>query len=81
MKYLLMLLFFLHCFALSGQEKPVTRLLVQQVEAMEVSEAVAKSIEEAIVFDIGNRKGFSVVTSAEMNATVSFSAERHNPSC
>ena len=50
--------------------KEVRKLLVQKIEAIDVEEALAKSLEEAIVLDIGNREGFSVVTSAEMLTTV-----------
>lgn len=46
------------------------KLLVDKIEAIEVEEAFARSLEEAIVLDIGRREGFSVVTSAEMGATV-----------
>jgi TolB-like protein len=46
------------------------KLLVDKIEGVDVDEAFAKSIEEALVLDIGKREGFSVVTSAEMTATV-----------
>ncbi len=46
------------------------KLLVDKIEAVEVEEAFARSLEEALVLDIGKREGFSVVTSAEMSATV-----------
>ncbi|HNT26633.1 MAG TPA: hypothetical protein PKH10_00515, partial [bacterium] len=45
------------------------KLLVDKIEAVEVEEAFARSLEEALVLDIGKREGFSVVTSAEMSAT------------
>ncbi|HSA34220.1 MAG TPA: hypothetical protein P5077_10880 [bacterium] len=48
----------------------VRKLLVDKIEAVEVEEAFARSLEEALVLDIGKREGFSVVTSAEMSATV-----------
>jgi len=46
------------------------KLLVQKVEAAGVEEAFARSLEEALVLDIGGREGISVVTSAEMQSVV-----------
>lgn len=42
------------------------KLLVQKVESAGVEEAFARSLEEALVLDVGGREGVSVVTSAEM---------------
>ncbi len=46
------------------------KLLVQKIEAVDVEEAMAKSIEEAMVLELGNRENISVVTSAEMKNVV-----------
>lgn len=56
--------------SVSPGQAAVRKLLVDKIEAVEVEEAFARSLEEAIVLDIGKREGFSVVTSAEMSATV-----------
>jgi len=57
------------------------KFLVQKIEAVDVEKAAAKSIEEAIVFDIGKRKGYSVVTSAELEQTVQFSEKGMQMGC
>lgn len=46
------------------------KLLIQKIDAVDVDIALAKSLEEALVLDIGKREGFSVVTSAELTSTV-----------
>jgi len=46
------------------------KLLVQKIAAADVDDAMAKSIEEALVLELGSRENISVVTSAEMKNVV-----------
>jgi len=57
------------------------KLLVQKVEAAGVEEAFAKSLEEALVLDIGGREGISVVTSAEMQNVVKTAQLKSETGC
>ncbi|HNZ53833.1 MAG TPA: hypothetical protein PKN76_06810, partial [bacterium] len=48
------------------------KLLVQKITGVDVEESVARTVEEAIVLNIGSRAGYSVVTSAEMESAIKF---------
>jgi len=56
----------------AGESK---KLLVQRIAGVEVDEATAKTVEEAIVLNIGKRAGYSVVTSAEMESAIKFASK------
>jgi len=64
---------------ISAQENK--RLLVQRITGVEVDASITRTVEEAIVFDIGRRKGFSVVTSAEMETAIEFAGQRMELGC
>ncbi|HNW82314.1 MAG TPA: hypothetical protein PKG52_05410 [bacterium] len=57
------------------------KLLVQKITGVDVEESVAKTIEEAIVLNIGQRSGFSVVTSAELESAVKFTEKQAQMGC
>lgn len=65
---------------LSAQSK-VKKLLVDKVEAAGVEANLAKSLEEALVLDIGKRENTSVVTSAEMQNVVKTAQLKSEMSC
>ncbi len=57
------------------------KLLVQRIAAVEVDEATARTIEEAIVLNIGKRAGYSVVTAAEMESAIKFTGQQAAMGC
>ncbi|HKU39392.1 MAG TPA: hypothetical protein VJR89_14640, partial [Polyangiales bacterium] len=46
------------------------RVLVQRVEAVSGEAQLARSLEEALVFELGRRAAFEVVSPAELEETV-----------
>lgn len=62
-------------------QNKVQKLLVEKVEAAGVEAALAKSLEEALVLDIGKRENTSVVTSAEMQNVVKTAQLKSEMSC
>lgn len=75
----LILLVFLNFLPVFAQEK--TKLLVQKIAATDVDEAMAKSIEEALVLELGSRENVSVVTSAEMKNVVKSTSVQAEMGC
>ncbi len=71
---ILMLFCFFSIFGENDKEKKADasprRILVQKIEAVDVDDALARSLEESLVLDIGNRENVSVVTSAELQNIV-----------
>ncbi len=63
--------------------KPDTpkKLLVQRIDAVGVDPSFAVSIEEAVVLNIGQRQGYSVVTPAELEQTVKFTSDKAKFGC
>jgi TolB-like protein len=57
------------------------RLLVQRFEALAVEDKLARSLEEAVVLQLGRREGISVVTPAEMEQTVEFAKTQAELGC
>ena len=57
------------------------QLLVQQIEGVDVEKTLPLTIEQAIVFNIGARKEYSVVTSAEMNEMIKFTEQKMQIGC
>lgn len=76
---------FFFSFYAAGEEQPaqskVKKLLVDKVEAAGVEANLAKSLEEALVLDIGKRENTSVVTSAEMQNVVKTAQLKSEMSC
>jgi hypothetical protein len=62
----------------AAQAAPPSRLLVQRFESVGVSEKLSRSLEEAVVLDVGQRKGMKVVSPAEMEQTCSLRAPRRS---
>ena len=60
--------------AVSGAhaQAPSQRWLVQRIEALAVDAALARSVEEAVVLQVGKREGITVVSPAELEQTVKF---------
>lgn len=59
----------------------VQRLLVQRVESVGVDTKFARSLEEAIVLEVGKRSDVSVVTAAEMEQTINFAKTKADLGC
>jgi len=57
------------------------RLLVQRIEAVGVDTKLARSLEEAVVLDIGKRAEIDVVSPAEMEQTVEAAATQAELGC
>lgn len=76
---------FFFSFYAAGEEQSaqskVKKLLVDKVEAAGVEANLAKSLEEALVLDIGKRENTSVVTSAEMQNVVKTAQLKSEMSC
>jgi TolB-like protein len=53
-------------------QKTSQRWLVQRIEAVAVDAALARSVEEAVVLQVGKREGLTVVSPAELEQTVQF---------
>jgi len=80
-KFLLVSFLILCCTVVYGEEKSLKKILVQKIEAVDVDESLARSIEESIVLDIGNRENVSVVTSAELQSVVNTAALKSEMGC
>jgi TolB-like protein len=57
------------------------RWLVQRIEAVGADPKLARSLEEAVVLDIGQREGIAVVSPAEMEQTVEAAATQAELGC
>src|SRR5690349_2883914 len=57
------------------------RWLVQRIEAVGADPKLARSLEEAVVLDIGQRDGIAVVSPAEMEQTVEAAATQAELGC
>lgn len=60
------------CVGRARAQEPAERerLLVQRLEAVGVADALARSVEEAVILHLGKRPGVNVVSPAEMEQTV-----------
>lgn len=57
------------------------RLLVQRIEAVGVDARLARSLEEALLFELGARKGLTIVSPAELEQTVRFARDQAELGC
>jgi TolB-like protein len=68
-------------FSIYAEKNEQVKILVQKIEAVDVDESLANSLEESIVLDIGNRENVSVVTSAELQNVVNTAALKSEMGC
>jgi TolB-like protein len=69
-KIITVLFLLLFSMLIYGEGGDRTKILIQKIEAVDVDESLARSLEEAIVLDVGNRENVAVVTSAELESVV-----------
>ena len=72
------------CARAAGAQATTTgdrRVLVQRIEAVGVDARLARSLEEALLFELGGRKGLAVVSPAELEQTVRFARDQAELGC
>jgi TolB-like protein len=62
-------------------QSEVPRLLVQRVEAVGVDVRIARSVEEAVVFELGRRSSIEVLSPAELQQTIAFAKTQTELGC